>query len=58
MTKTNTDLSEPLVKHDQGDFLRSIAEAVLQLIVEADVDGPVGAWRGAPIGADPFTQAA
>ena len=33
MTKTNMDLSELLAKHDQGDFLRSIAEAVLQLIM-------------------------
>lgn len=32
MTKTNMDLSELLAKHDQGDLLRSIAEAVLQLI--------------------------
>ena len=39
MTKTTMDLSELLAKHDQGDFLRSIAEAVLQLIMEADVDG-------------------
>ena len=37
MTKTNMDLSELLAKHDQGDFLRSIAEAVLQLIMETDV---------------------
>lgn len=34
MTKTNMDLSELLAKHDQGDFLRGIAEAVLQLIME------------------------
>ena len=34
MTKTNMDLSEFLQKHDQGDLLRSIAEAVLQLIME------------------------
>ena len=27
------DLSELLAKHDQGDFLRSVAEAVLQLIM-------------------------
>jgi hypothetical protein len=33
MTKTNMDLSELLAKHDQGDFLRGIAEAVLQLIM-------------------------
>ncbi len=34
MTKTNMDLSELLAKHDQDDFLRGIAEAVLQLIME------------------------
>jgi hypothetical protein len=34
MTKTNMDLSELLAKHDQGDLLRSIAEAVLQLIMD------------------------
>ncbi len=45
MTKTNMDQSELLAKHDQGDFLRSIAEAVLQLIMEADVDGLIGAGR-------------
>ena len=45
MTKTNMDLSELLAKDDQGDLLRSIAEAVLQLIMEADVDGLIGAGR-------------
>ena len=45
MTKTNMDLSELLAKQDQGDFLRSIAEAVLQLIMEADVEGLIGAGR-------------
>lgn len=45
MTKTSMDLSELLAKHDQGDLLRSIAEAVLQLIMEADVDGLIGAGR-------------
>lgn len=43
MTKTILDLSELLAKHDQGDFLRTIAEAVLQLIMETDVEGVVGA---------------
>ena len=43
MTKTNMDLSELLRKHDQGDLFRSIAEAVLRLITEADVDGLIGA---------------
>ena len=39
MTKTNMNLSELMAKHDQGDLLRSIAQAVLQLMMEADVDG-------------------
>ena len=34
MTKTNMDLSALLAKHDQGDLLRSIAEAVLQMIMD------------------------
>ncbi len=45
MTKPNMDLAELLAKLDQGDFLRSIAEAVLQLLMEADVDGLIGAGR-------------
>lgn len=45
MTKTNMDLTELLQKQDQGDFLRTIAEAVLQLIMEADVEGLIGAGR-------------
>ncbi len=43
MTKTNMDLVELLQKQDQGDFLRSVAEAVLQMIMEADVEGVIGA---------------
>jgi len=45
MTKTNMDLSGLLAKHDQGGFLRTIAAAVLHLIMEADVDGLIGAGR-------------
>ena len=45
MTKTNMDLTELLQKQDQGDFLRTIAEAVLQIIMEADVEGLIGAGR-------------
>jgi putative transposase len=45
MTKTTMDLTELLAKHDQGDLLRSIAEAVLQLMMESDVDGLIGAGR-------------
>lgn len=39
------DLTELLHKHDQGDLLRSIAEAVLQLMMESDGDGLIGAGR-------------
>jgi putative transposase len=45
MAKTNMDLVELLQKQDQGDFLRSVAEAVLQMIMEADVEGVIGAGR-------------
>jgi transposase-like protein len=45
MTKTNMDLTELLQKQDRGDFLRTIAEAVLQLIMEVDVEGLIGAGR-------------
>lgn len=39
------DLFEPLSRLDQGDFLRGIAKAVLQLIFETDVEGLIGAGR-------------
>lgn len=45
MTKTTMSLTELLEKHDEGDFLRAVAEAVLQLIMEADVEGVIGAGR-------------
>jgi putative transposase len=45
MTKANMDLSELLAKYDQGDFLRGISEAVLELIMETDVEGLIGAGR-------------
>ena len=38
-------LSELLEKADDGDFLRAVAEAVLQLLMEADVEGLIGAGR-------------
>ncbi|MEM7722262.1 MAG: hypothetical protein AAF376_07795 [Pseudomonadota bacterium] len=41
--ENNIDLSELLAKHDPGDLLRSIAESVLQLIIDADVDGLIAA---------------
>ena len=45
MTETNMPLIELLRKQDDGDFLRAVAEAVLQLIMEADVEGVIGAGR-------------
>jgi len=45
MTKTTMNLAELLEKHDEGDFLRTVAEAVLQLIMETDVEGVIGAGR-------------
>ncbi|MBC6408581.1 MAG: IS256 family transposase, partial [Rhodobacteraceae bacterium] len=45
MTETNMDLSKLLAKQDGGDFLRGVAEAAPQPIMEADGNGPVGAGR-------------
>src|SRR4051812_4068331 len=45
MTKERLPLSELLQKAGDGDFLRSVAEAVLQLLMEADVEGLIGAGR-------------
>jgi transposase-like protein len=45
MTKTNMKLSELLAKQDGGDFLRTVAEAMLQLIMEADVEGLIGVGK-------------
>jgi transposase-like protein len=45
MTETNMPLIELLQKQDDGDFLRAVAEAVLQLLMEHDVEGVIGAGR-------------
>jgi putative transposase len=45
MTETSMPLIELLQKQDDGDFLRTVAEAVLQLLMEHDVEGLVGAGR-------------
>jgi putative transposase len=45
MTDDRLPLAELLQKSGEGDFLRSVAESVLQLLMEADVDGLVGAGR-------------
>ena len=45
MTEERLALSELLEKAGDGDFLRTVAEAVLQLLMEADVEGLIGAGR-------------
>ena len=45
MTDERLPLAELLAKAGDGDFLRSVAEAVLQLLMEADVEGMIGAGR-------------
>jgi transposase-like protein len=45
MTEDRLPLAELLQKAGEGDFLRSVAEAVLQVLMEADVEGLVGAAR-------------
>ena len=35
-------LAELLEKAGDGDFLRAVAEAVLQLLMESDVEGLIG----------------
>jgi transposase-like protein len=45
MAEDSMALIELMQKADGGDFLRSLAEAVLQLLMEADVDGLIGASR-------------
>jgi len=43
MTEERLPLAELLAKADDGDFLRSVAEAVVQLLMEADAEGIIGA---------------
>ena len=45
MTEPTLPLIELLQKQDDGDFLGAVAEAVLQLLMEHDVEGVVGAGR-------------
>ena len=45
MTEERLPLAELLAKAGDGDFLRSVAEAVLQLLMEVDVEGVIGAGR-------------
>ena len=45
MTEERLVLAELLEKAGEGDFLRAVAEAVLQLLMETDVEGVIGAGR-------------
>src|SRR3712207_8786786 len=45
MTEDKLPLAELLAKSGDADFLRGVAEAVLQLLMEADVEGLIGAGR-------------
>jgi putative transposase len=45
MTEDRLPLAELLQKAGDSDFLRAVAEAVLQLLMEADVEGLIGAGR-------------
>jgi putative transposase len=45
MTDERMALVELLQKSGDGDFLRAVAEAVLQILMEADVEGVIGAGR-------------
>jgi transposase-like protein len=45
MTEERLVLADLLEKAGEGDFLRAVAEAVLQLLMETDVEGLIGAGR-------------
>ena len=45
MTEDRLPLTELLQKAGDGDFLRAVAEAVLQILMETDVEGLIGAGR-------------
>jgi transposase-like protein len=45
MTKNSLPLADLLAKAGDPDFLRQAAEAVVQMLMEADVEGKVGAGR-------------
>jgi hypothetical protein len=60
MTDERMALGELLQKSGDGDFLRAVAEAVLQILMEADVEGLIGdgAMSAAPIGSITATATA
>ena len=50
MTDDRMALMEALQKADAGNLVRSLAETVLSILMEADVDGVIGAGRYARSG--------
>jgi hypothetical protein len=50
MTEERLALSELLEKAGDGDFLRTVAEAVQQMLMEADFEGLIGAGRWRDLG--------
>src|SRR4051812_15739565 len=50
MTEERLPLAELLAKAGDGDLLRAVAEAVVQLLMETDVEGLIGAGRHEPSG--------
>jgi hypothetical protein len=57
MTDDRLPLAELAAKSGDTDFLRAIAESVLQLIMEADVDSLIGAGRYEPSSSAPLPAA-
>src|SRR3712207_6683162 len=45
MTEDRLPLAELLQKAGEGGFLRAVAEAVLQILMESDAEGLIGAGR-------------
>ena len=45
MTESTLPLAELLAKAGDADFLRALAESVVQLLMETDVEGMIGAGR-------------
>src|SRR5947209_19847675 len=58
MTEDRMALVELLQKSGDGDFLRAVADAVLQIRMEADVKGLIGACRHERTGAGSLTVTA
>ena len=50
MTEDRLPLAELLQKAGDGDFLRAVAEAVLQILMESDVEGLIGAGSARTLG--------